>query len=432
MRTLSLDFRSAIFSQESDEVPIFLVTIEHESLEDPIRLTSDPTVRLTGPGSFEETPWTPEELGADVLGWFDASEPSTVTITGLGVSAWATRAGTMTATQATDADRPQYTSGQYVEMDDEADFDHLDVANCPDAYDYLVVGTPSGANGSGGVGYRVWFTSPSNRFTLLTEGIADGNPSNDLGVFVDSGGFKQAGALQWTTDEKAFVYGTVPTASDVQIAKNGGTFQNTSSGDMGDTTIVEFGRSTFRQGPGKIHEIFILTQGIFSTVPTGQTATVKELLEGYVAHKHGIEAELPVDHPFKAAAPTVVIAAGDETAEITYGTISRGETYLFVGMHCMLPDERERTPPQTSLVISNTGRELIPLARSVVTPPPTAKIEVVLASDPDTVEFDLPPLYMVNCDYTAAELTFQLTMDSLAREPYPADSFDPARFPGLF
>jgi hypothetical protein len=45
-RTLSLNFRTAANAQETEEVPIVLVSIQHASLEAPIRLSSDPTRRL--------------------------------------------------------------------------------------------------------------------------------------------------------------------------------------------------------------------------------------------------------------------------------------------------------------------------------------------------------------------------------------------------
>lgn len=47
MRVLSLNFRKALFSQESSEVPIFLLTITHPQLTSPIYLSTDPTTRYS-------------------------------------------------------------------------------------------------------------------------------------------------------------------------------------------------------------------------------------------------------------------------------------------------------------------------------------------------------------------------------------------------
>lgn len=47
MRVLSLNFREALFAQESGEVVIFLLTITHPDLADPIHLSTDPTERFS-------------------------------------------------------------------------------------------------------------------------------------------------------------------------------------------------------------------------------------------------------------------------------------------------------------------------------------------------------------------------------------------------
>jgi hypothetical protein len=33
--------------------------------------------------------------------------------------------------------------------------------------------------------------------------------------------------------------------------------------------------------------------------------TTRQKIEGYLAHKWGLQANLPVDHPYKSSAPTV-------------------------------------------------------------------------------------------------------------------------------
>lgn len=46
-REISLNARTAFNAQETDAIPVILVTITHESLVDPVRLSTDPTVRLS-------------------------------------------------------------------------------------------------------------------------------------------------------------------------------------------------------------------------------------------------------------------------------------------------------------------------------------------------------------------------------------------------
>lgn len=119
------------------------------------------------------------------------------------------------------------------------------------------------------------------------------------------------------------------------------------------------------------------------------------------------------------------------TDPLVYGTVSRGDQYKYVAPKIQLPDERDRSPPQAKLVIANANRDLIPLARSVSSPA-TVKTEVVLSTDLDLVEFSIPALEIASADFDVIELTFDLTVDAQAGEDYPAGSFDPASFPGLF
>lgn len=119
------------------------------------------------------------------------------------------------------------------------------------------------------------------------------------------------------------------------------------------------------------------------------------------------------------------------TDPLAYGTTSRGNEYLFVGAQVAMPDEQDKAPPTSKLVLFDVQGLLTPLARSVTSPPSIA-IEIVLASAPDTVEISVPAMDMVNLTYVAGQLTFDLAIDALALEPFPAGNFDPASFPALF
>lgn len=119
------------------------------------------------------------------------------------------------------------------------------------------------------------------------------------------------------------------------------------------------------------------------------------------------------------------------TTPLKYGTTSRGDVYLYAGVDFTLPDEQDKSPPASKLVIQNVTRDLVPLARSVHTPP-AVKVEAVLASSLDFVEITWPKFDMSNLTYDAGQLVFDLTIDSLVTEPYPSGTFSPAAFPGLF
>ena len=116
---------------------------------------------------------------------------------------------------------------------------------------------------------------------------------------------------------------------------------------------------------------------------------------------------------------------------VMYRTQSRGIDFLYAGIDVTLPDEQDKSPPASKLTIANVTRDIIPLARSVSTPP-SVTIEAVLASDLDTVEMTWPAMDMSNLTYDASFLNFDLTIDALVTEPYPGGTFSPADFPGLF
>jgi hypothetical protein len=142
---------------------------------------------------------------------------------------------------------------------------------------------------------------------------------------------------------------------------------------------------------------------------------------------------LTITHPLLASP---ILLSTDATTRITtvplvYGTISRSQTFLYAGVSVQLPDEQDRQAPAAKLIIENVTRDLIPTARSIASPA-SVKIEAVLASAPDTVELTFPALDMSNLQYDQATLQFDLTMDALVTEPFPAGTFGPANFPALF
>ena len=142
---------------------------------------------------------------------------------------------------------------------------------------------------------------------------------------------------------------------------------------------------------------------------------------------------LTITHP---SLPAPILLSTDPTTRLTtdpltYGTLSRLSTFLYAGIDVTIPDEQDKTPPASKLTIQNVTRDLIPLARSVSTPP-LVKIEAVLASAPDSVEMTIGALQMSNLTYDANQLVFDLTLDALVTEPYPSGTFSPAYFGASF
>lgn len=142
---------------------------------------------------------------------------------------------------------------------------------------------------------------------------------------------------------------------------------------------------------------------------------------------------LRITHP---AAPSPMLVSSDPTVRVSndpllYGTVSRGALYYFIPFSLVLPESSDESPPAAKIVLSNIDRDLIPLLRSFHTPASVA-IDLVLASQPDSLEAGLSELQIQQCIYTAEEIVLSLGAPLLATEPLPALSFTPNHFPGLF
>lgn len=116
---------------------------------------------------------------------------------------------------------------------------------------------------------------------------------------------------------------------------------------------------------------------------------------------------------------------------LRYGVTSRGNQYTFVPMSLVLPDDSGDKAPTARLVTDNDDREIVKVIRSLSTVP-TGTLEVVLASSPDLVEAQFPDFDVKDIHYDAETVSLEFSMTSLEDEPYPAHTFNPAYFPGLF
>lgn len=121
-----------------------------------------------------------------------------------------------------------------------------------------------------------------------------------------------------------------------------------------------------------------------------------------------------------------------ETAEeVLYGVTSRGNNYMFLPLQITLPTEEVSGVPRCSITIHDATRILIPFIRSISSAP-NVLMELVLSSNPDIVEASFLGLKMSNISYNTNTITAELTVESLATEPFPQHNFTPSYFPGLF
>jgi hypothetical protein len=121
----------------------------------------------------------------------------------------------------------------------------------------------------------------------------------------------------------------------------------------------------------------------------------------------------------------------EDSTDVMYGVVSRGENYIFLPLEITLPQEEEAQAPRCSIVIRDVTRYLTPVIRGL-TSPPKVKLELVLSTTPDVVEVSFDGFYVTNFTYNRDQVTCELQMVNYEREPFPMHSFSPKHFPGLF
>lgn len=123
-------------------------------------------------------------------------------------------------------------------------------------------------------------------------------------------------------------------------------------------------------------------------------------------------------------APIRVCNAG---ATVTSG----GQDFVHFPFEIDLPRESEDAPPTVTLRICNVDRQIVEAVRTYAGEI-TVTVNLVLASSPDTVEAGPFEFTMREAHYDALVVEGTLAFQDVLNEPYPADSFTPSRFPGLF
>jgi hypothetical protein len=232
--------------------------------------------------------WTPTALGSALALWLDAGDASTITLNGSTVSQWNDKSGNgRNASQATAANQPTYTpsglNGKPVLTFDGSD-DFLSFQGVHDAqWSIATVGRANGAN----QGF-VQFGGLNSLGSLFTEGTYRARPT--------TGGVSDASA-PCTPGENVILSATYG-VSTTDVWKNGVIGTPASLGGVASNALSTIGslQNLFFLN-GFISEM-VVTNGVLST-------TDRQRLEGYLAHKWGLEANLPAGHPFKSLPPTV-------------------------------------------------------------------------------------------------------------------------------
>ena len=110
---------------------------------------------------------------------------------------------------------------------------------------------------------------------------------------------------------------------------------------------------------------------------------------------------------------------------------SGGNLFLAFPFQITLPQDRDDQPPKMKLSIDNVDRTIVTAVRTL-TSPPTITLDVVLASQPNTIEASFPGFTLRNTTYDALTVEGNLALEDVSNEPYPKDSFIPSLAGGLF
>lgn len=149
----------------------------------------------------------------------------------------------------------------------------------------------------------------------------------------------------------------------------------------------------------------------------------------------GVSGSYPVD-PAALNRPLVkkITAGGGAVWDFENDSyLQNGDDNLFLAypFKLSLPDDVQTSAPRAKLSIDNVSREIAQLIRTISTPP-NVLIEIVRIDDPDSVEMSLPMFRLRNVEWDALQISGDLTIDEIEKEPFPQRRYTPAEFPGLF
>ena len=240
--------------------------------------------------------WTPAQIQTAL--WLDAADSSTITLNGSTVSQWADKSGNArNATQSTAASQPTYNASglnnkPVISFDGTTDFLNVDGTWAVNSnYSvYLVTQRFSGDSNRFSVGSLTGSTANTN----LAVGWASsttflgGQYGNDTVVTVPAYAVGEsavfAGSQQSSTSGKLVSYnGTITTRADTTPLSSNANWA--------------IGRFVFNlYFTGIVSEIVCFTSYL--------DVSTRQRLEGYLAWKWGLEANLPANHPYKSFPPT--------------------------------------------------------------------------------------------------------------------------------
>lgn len=110
---------------------------------------------------------------------------------------------------------------------------------------------------------------------------------------------------------------------------------------------------------------------------------------------------------------------------------SRGNDYIAFPLELVLPSDDGDSLPMIEITCQNASLELIDEVRSI-TGSMSLKLEFILASNPDFVEFSIDDMRVAQVEYDKQILKMTCTVDDLLNTAFPKERYLPSNFGGLF
>ena len=245
--------------------------------------------------------WTPASLGADLALWLDADDASTITLNGSTVSQWGDKSGNgRNAVQASASSQPTYAA---------TGFNSKPTIQFDGVNDALSASAAAAAIGSQAftlLGAIRFPTSASAGSFIITLREASGTITRGYITRSGANTFNSSWGNPSTSPPNITVADGTNNIIGVQ-KRTGGVVENFANGVAGGSTTASFAQPFGQMSFGAFLSASSWSDTWFSevVVATGtMTTTDRQKLEGYLAHKWGLVADLPVDHPYKTTPPT--------------------------------------------------------------------------------------------------------------------------------
>ncbi len=100
-------------------------------------------------------------------------------------------------------------------------------------------------------------------------------------------------------------------------------------------------------------------------------------------------------------------------------------------MDIILPNDEATQERSATITFDNVSLELIEEIRTPIDPI-DCKIEIVLASDPDTVELAYEEFQIFDVNYDKSIVSARLFFDDFLNTEVSSERYNPSNFPGLF